>query len=487
MIILHTSDWHLGRTLHGADLGEAADAFLDWLCHVVDERRVDAVLISGDIFDRAVPPISAIHRFSRVISRLSSQTKVIITSGNHDGPIRLGMTASILNPSVVLATDPLSVGTAIPVQPVSSPSPEDSDINEGDAGDTGVGVLVYPIPYLEPDLVRYQLAEMNSSETYLGADGEEYRDDSFVADDQPRPLARSHEAVVAAALRRIGDDLRRHRSRGDHRPAIAMVHAFISGALPSDSERDITVGGVPSVPAHIFASLGESSTDASSSESPSDRDRAVELDLAPINASSSSCGTDAGEDPLDSSPTGRERCAVGLTYVAAGHLHRPQLVTSSPVPIRYSGSPIAYSFSEAGADKSVTLVHIEGDGTCEWEALPIPVHRPIRVICGTFNDLIAGAPHDAADAYYSITVTDPYRPERLVPRIREIYPHALVIHHDPEKTPEHDPRVLAQIPHRRPADVTRDFFAAVGGRQLTHEERSVIDDVWTQMRTEHSA
>ena len=256
MLILHTSDWHLGRTLHGASLGDSADAFIEWLVALVRARGVDAVLISGDVFDRAVPPVDALARMRRALRELTEITTVILTSGNHDGAARLGLFAGLLTPSLHVVTDPEAIGT--PIQ----------------AG----GALVYPMPYLEPDLVRQSLSDLEPS-------GEA---------DLPAPLPRSHQAVLAAALRRVRADLAARREAGDERPAIAMPHAFVTGAQASDSERDIQVGGVPSVSADLFDTLG-------------------------------------GADPLPH----------GLDYVAAGHLHRPQDISGASVPIRYAGSPIA--------------------------------------------------------------------------------------------------------------------------------------------------
>ena len=97
MLILHTSDWHLGRTLHGASLGDSADAFIEWLIALVRERGVDAVLISGDVFDRAVPPVDALARMRRALRELTEITTVILTSGNHDGAARLGRGAKAID------------------------------------------------------------------------------------------------------------------------------------------------------------------------------------------------------------------------------------------------------------------------------------------------------------------------------------------------------------------------------------------------------
>ena len=396
MLILHTSDWHLGRTLHGVSLGESADAFIDWLVALVRERGVDAVLISGDVFDRAVPPVDALARMRRALRELTTLTTVILTSGNHDGSARLGLFADMLTPSLHVVTDPEAIGRPV------------------EAG----GTLVYPLPYLEPDLVRQSLSDLEPE----GESG------------LPAPLPRSHQAVLAAALRRVCADLAARRRAGDERPAIAMPHAFVTGAQPSDSERDIQVGGVPSVSADLFDTLG-------------------------------------GETPL----------THGLDYVAAGHLHRPQNISGAAVPIRYAGSPIAYSFSEAGATKSVTLVTTDATSVTDIEVVPIPTLHGICVLEGTMDELLANPDQEARASYVSITVTDDARPERMVPRIRALYPDALVVVHRPAQAPTLAPARQVR-PSRDPREVTEEFYEAVGGRPLSDQERLLAQDVWAQLR-----
>ena len=396
MLILHTSDWHLGRTLHGQSLADSADAFIDWLVDLVRERGVDAVLVSGDVFDRAVPPVDALARMRRALRELTALTTVVLTSGNHDGAARLGLFADMLTPSLHVVTDPEAIG--VPVEAADA--------------------LIYPMPFLEPDLVRQSLSDLPPE----GQGG------------LPAPLPRSHQAVLAAALRRVRADLEARREGGDQRPAIAMPHAFVTGAQASDSERDIQVGGVPSVSADLFDTLG-------------------------------------GADPL----------IHGLDYVAAGHLHRPQDIAGASVPIRYAGSPIAYSFSEAGATKSVTLVTTDATSVTDIEVVPIPTLHGICVLEGTMDELLANPDQEARASYVSITVTDDARPERMVPRIRALYPDALVVVHRPAQAPALAPARQVR-PSRDPREVTEEFYEAVGGRPLSDQERLLAQDVWAQLR-----
>ncbi|WP_076463947.1 exonuclease SbcCD subunit D [Actinomyces mediterranea] len=399
MRILHTSDWHIGRTLHGADLSESVDAFFEWLIGLVNERDIDCVLISGDLFDRAVPPVDAIMRASAFLERLCERTRVVITSGNHDGPARLGLFSHMLDERLVVATGVEGIGT-----PVEHGSED--------------GCLIYPIPYLEPDLVRQALSDLDPGES-----------------GSPAPLPRSHEAVVAAALRRVRADIETRRAAGDERPAIAMVHAFISGALSSDSERDIEVGGAGAISADLFDSLG-------------------------------------GDEPLDH----------GLDYVAAGHLHRPQVIGGARVPIRYSGSPIAYSFSESGADKSVVVLSTSGTGIDSIDGIPIPCYRPVAVLTGTMSQLLSHPDPALVNAYCAVTVIDDARPQQMVARIRAVYPHALVVQHQSPRVSS-IPAGARDVEQRSPGDISADFFESVTAAPLTDAERQVIADTWTALRT----
>ena len=85
MRLLHTSDWHLGRSFHRVDLTPHQEAFLDWLVLEAQSREVDAVLVAGDIFDRAVPPVDAVRLASRALARFAAVgIPVIALAGNHE-------------------------------------------------------------------------------------------------------------------------------------------------------------------------------------------------------------------------------------------------------------------------------------------------------------------------------------------------------------------------------------------------------------------
>ena len=393
MRILHTSDWHLGRTLHGVDLLDHQARYLDHLVEAAQTEKVDAVLVSGDVYDRAVPPVPAVQLLESALRRLADRTHVVLTSGNHDSAVRLGFGSGLFTERVRVRCRLAEIGQAIRIPT------RDGDL----AG------LVYGLPYLDPDVARYALA------------------------DDEEPLGRSHEAVVAAAMRRVHVDLGRRRAdEGHHVPAVVMAHAFVVGGTSSESERDIRVGGVDSVPAGLFT------------------------------------GQDA-------------RSAVD--YAALGHLHGPQQVraprvgddgaaSGGPV-LRYAGSPLAYSFSEQAQHKSTALVELGPDGASSVELLAAPVPRPLRDVTGTLEELQGRAFDADVDAWIRATVTDDVRPPELYAAVVKRFPHALVVQHRParERLAAAAPAIDAGVD---PLEIAAQFVYEVGGRHATTEEALVL-------------
>ena len=207
--ILHTSDWHLGRSFHGVGMVDAQAAFVDHLVETVDAEQVDLVLVSGDIYDRALPPVDAVELANDTFARLAgTRARVVVTSGNHDSAVRLGFNARLADAAGVhFRTRWQDVGTPVVVE------------------DRHGEVAVHGLPYLEPDAVRQ-------------------------AWDLP---ARTHEAALGAAMQRVHADLERRGGR-----SVVMAHAFVAGSpdaaatMASDSERDISVGGLQIAPTSLF-------------------------------------------------------------------------------------------------------------------------------------------------------------------------------------------------------------------------------------------
>lgn len=379
MRILHTADWHLGRTLHGESLQSAQEGFADHLLEVVRTERIDAVLVAGDVYDRAVPPVEAVRLLGDTLVRLAERTRVVITSGNHDSAIRLGFGAGLYDDRISIRTRVADVGV-----PVVVPAPDGSD-----------GLVVYPVPYLDPDGTRVELGE----------------------------LERTHEAVVGAAVRRICAD----RDRRDRAvPSLVLAHEFVGRGQTSESERDIRVGGIDAVPSAVF--------------------RAAEP-----------------------------------SYVALGHLHRAQAAGDpdrDPL-IRYAGSPLAFSFSEADHPKSSAVVDFSGaTPTVELVATPVP-RRLVRAR-GTLAELESSAWDADRDAWAEVTVTDPVRTADMMARARACFPHLLTFIHQPPERTVPGARRVSMV--QDPLEVLADFVIDAGGRDASREEELVLREAYESVR-----
>lgn len=382
MRILHTSDWHLGRTLHGVDLLAHQAAYLDHLVETARSEAVDAVVVAGDVYDRAIPPVEAVELLGDALARLSETATVVVTPGNHDSAIRLGFGAGLMRDGLHLRARVADVGRPVELADEHGP------------------VLVYALPYLDPDAVRRELADEHA------VDG---------------LLARSHEAVVSAAMRRVRADLAGRPAAGVRPRGVVVAHAFVVGGQASDSERDIRVGGVDAVPAGVFA---------------------------------------------------------GVDYVALGHLHGPQRVTApdgdGPAPrLHYSGSPLAYSFSERDHRKATLLVELGPDGVArDVEAIPAPVPRRLADVTGTLPDLLGAAGEPYVDAWVRVVVTDDERPADLHARVSSRFPHALVVEHRPAAGALGG--TAAVVAGRDPLEVAAEFVRHVTGADPLEAELAVL-------------
>ncbi|GHE36013.1 exonuclease SbcCD subunit D [Streptomyces capitiformicae] len=381
MRLLHTSDWHLGRAFHRVNMLGAQAEFIGHLVTTVREREVDAVVVSGDVYDRAVPPLAAVALYDDALHRLAELgVPTVMISGNHDSARRLGVGAGLIGRAGIhLRTAPSAAGTPVMLT------------------DAHGDIAFYGLPYLEPALVK----------------------DEFGVDKG------GHEAVLAAAMDRVRADL---ATRADGTRSVVLAHAFVTGGAPSDSERDISVGGVSAVPAGVFD---------------------------------------------------------GVDYVALGHLHGSQTITER---VRYSGSPLPYSFSEADHRKSMWLVDLGADGSIEAERVDCPVPRRLARIRGRLADLLAdpgSARHE--DAWVEATLTDPVRPAEPMARLCERFPHTLSLVFDPERIPgDPDVSYARRLAGRDDQQIAEDFVAHVRGTGPDEHEQRVLRDAFDAVRADET-
>ncbi|MDU7427560.1 MAG: exonuclease subunit SbcD [Actinomyces urogenitalis] len=431
MRILHTSDWHLGRTFHGRVLDDAHATFADHLVELVEAESVDAVVIAGDVYDRAIPPTDSVRLLNDTLNRLTDRTQVVLAPGNHDSAQRLGFGSALFRPSLAVRAQVAEVD-----QPVIVPDPDGGD-----------GLLVYALPYLDPDATRGVLPTLLSERTgEVWADPEDSEEPAAeepAGPPQPARLARSHEAVVSGALRLVGQDLARRRAASRTRvPVVVMAHAFVVGGQAcEDSERDIRVGGVDSVPSEVFETLG-------------------------------------GSAVADSSG--------GLDYVALGHLHRPQEIhlpqrpsTGSGASARprlvYSGSPLPFSFSEAPWPKSSVLVDLTAEGVTRLERIPTPVAHRIETVTGTMEELEGPAFDYAVGAWVRAIVRGPL-PLGAPARLRQRFGEVLAIARQDDGQA---PRQAASVTRAAdPLEVAHEFLHAAAQSEPTAAEQLVLTQAY---------
>lgn len=372
MRFLHTSDWHLGRSLHRADLRAAQAAFLDHLVETARAERVDAVLVSGDVYDRAIPPLDAVAACEDALARLrATGARVILIGGNHDSARRLGFSRQLIG----------AAGVHLKTQPADLASPVLLDDDHGTVG-------IYGIPYLEPA---------------VGLPGLELA-----------PGSRTHQAVLGEGARRVRADA---ASRGLAR-TVVLAHAWVTGGRPSqlsDSERDIRVGGVGDVPAALFD---------------------------------------------------------GFSYVALGHLHGQQVIADR---VRYSGSPLPYSFSESADAKGSWLVELGDGGKLAVERVPAPVYRRLHVLAGTIEDLLTSPAHDrhAAD-FLAVTLTDAARPDAAMDRLRRRFPHILTLDFKPAGVTASGQSYGERVRGKDDLQVAAEFIRHVRNTAATDAERDLL-------------
>ena len=283
MRILHTADWHIGQRLHERSRLDEHEQFLDWLLEIIQKHKVELLLVSGDIFDTSLPSAEATNLYYRFLYRLFDETEAytVITAGNHDSARHLEAPREFLEMGKIYV-----VGLANEPAKCVLPFPPDNP-----------RVMVAAVPYLsETELphVSYE-TEIEKSERYRE------RLKSFYTDCVSR---------MPAQL-----------------PKILMGHLFVHGGDPSDSERNIQIGGATAIHASDF---------------PNDVD-----------------------------------------YVALGHLHRPQTIKGAAYPIRYSGSPIPLRFNETDYSKAVYLLELSDGGTLALdETIEIPVFKELGAVEG---------------------------------------------------------------------------------------------------------
>ena len=375
MKFFHLSDLHLGRRMYEFSLIDDQKFILEELLCLAAEEHPDAVVIAGDIYDRAVPSAEAVELFDSFLTELAGRRiPVLAIAGNHDSPERIAFGAGLMAPSGVFLS-PVYNGY---VEPVS-------------LSDFGA-VNFYLLPFIKPANVRRFYPE-EAIESYTDA----------------LRCAVEHMNVDPSARN------------------VLVTHQFVTGGIRSDSE-DVTVGGTDNVDAAVFD---------------------------------------------------------GFDYVALGHLHGAQRIGRET--LRYSGTPLKYSFAEKDQIKSITVVKLGAKGNVSVSSLPLTPRRDMREIRGTYIELTLRGNYAGTntDDYIHAVLTDENDIPNAFSRLQSIYPQLMKLDYDNRRT--RTSVVISAEERRRTMTDTElfaEFFEKLNGQKMSAEQSGYVKAVFAALREE---
>ena len=407
MRFLHTADWHLGRIFYGQYLtDDQAHVLEHQFFTILKEEKIDGILLAGDVFDRAVPPIEAIELWDSIITRLAMDYKIplFVVSGNHDGAERLEVGRSMLSES----------GIHIWGSPHHALQPFEFEGFDG-------RVAICPMPFSEPRRIGDALG-LNSSESKpVDTDMTDDTLFSYVDDkDQEAVVLNLHnydqmyQAWSDYLYKQVPKQMR----------SIAISHAFVMGGEVGGSERTLSVGGSEQVSPHVFKNFH---------------------------------------------------------YTALGHLHGPQRMGADQ--IRYSGSPLKYSFDEHGQKKSFTIIDMDTNGKVDISTIPVEAKRDVVILEGYFEDLLNNTALQTKhkDDYVQARLLDTMPIMDGMAKLRQVYHRCMTIELAGRiATPVVDMRdaVFKELDERQ---LFNQFAETVWKEPLTEAEQSYINSVWDRI------
>ena len=407
MRFLHTADWHLGRIFYGQYLTEDQAHVLEHqFFSILKDEKIDGILLAGDVFDRAVPPIEAIELWDSIITRLAMDYKMplFVVSGNHDGAERLEVGRAMLGQS----------GIHIWGSPHHALRPFEFESSDG-------RVAICPMPFSEPRRIGDALG-LNSSESKpVDTDMTDDTLFSYVDDKDQEAVAlnlhnydQMYQAWSDYLYKQVPKQMR----------SIAISHAFVMGGEVGGSERTLSVGGSEQVSPHVFKDFH---------------------------------------------------------YTALGHLHGPQRMGADH--IRYSGSPLKYSFDEHEQKKSFTIIDMDTNGKVDISTIPVEPKRDVVILEGYFEDLLNNKELQAKhkDDYVQARLLDTMPIMDGMAKLRQVYRCCMTIDLEGRvAAPMADMGdvVFKELNER---ELFNQFAETVWKEPLTEAEQSYIDSVWDRI------
>lgn len=376
MKFFHLSDLHLGRRMYEFSLIDDQKFILEELLCLAAEEHPDAVVIAGDIYDRAVPSAEAVELFDSFLTELAGRhIPVLAIAGNHDSPERIAFGAGLMSPSGVYLS-PVYNGR---VEPVT-------------LSDAYGEVRFYLLPFIKPANVR-----------------------RFY----PDAVIESYTDALRCAVEHMDIDPSARN--------VLVTHQFVTGGVRSESE-DITVGGTDNVDAAVFD---------------------------------------------------------GFDYVALGHLHGAQRIGRET--LRYSGTPLKYSFAEKDQIKSITVVKLGAKGNVSVSSLPLTPRRDMREIRGTYIELTLRDSYAGTDTedYIHAVLTDENDIPNALARLRSIYPNLMKLDYDNLRT-RSSAVIAAEERHRTMtgAELFAELYEKQNGQKMSDEQNAYAESVFAVLREE---
>ena len=407
MRFLHTADWHLGRIFYGQYLtDDQAHVLEHQFFTILKEEKIDGILLAGDVFDRAVPPIEAIELWDSIITRLAMDYKIplFVVSGNHDGAERLEVGRSMLSRS----------GIHIWGSPHHALQPFEFESSDGK-------VAICPMPFSEPRRIGDALGLSASESKPVDSEAEDSLFSYVESDEQEsEPIFNLHN--YDQMYQAWSDYLYKQVPKGMR--SIAISHAFVMGGEVGGSERTLSVGGSEQVSPHVFKNFH---------------------------------------------------------YTALGHLHGPQRMGADH--IRYSGSPLKYSFDEQGQKKSFTIIDMDTKGNVDISTIPVEAKRDVVILEGHFEDLLNNKELQTKhkDDYVQARLLDTMPIMDGMAKLRQVYHRCMTIELAGRiATPVADmgDAVFKELNERQ---LFNQFAEIVWKERLTEAEQSYIDSVWDRI------
>ena len=455
MRFLHTADWHLGRIFYGQYLtDDQAHVLENQFFSILKDEKIDGILLAGDIFDRAVPPIEAIELWDSIITRLAMDYKVplFVVSGNHDGAERLEVGRSMLSRS----------GIHIWGSPQHALQPFEFEGSDGK-------LAICPMPFSEPRRIGDALGFGSTNislETIQNIENVEI------------PATKTKTKTKGSKSKKAAIDVVEESLFA----SVDMVDEKIAAIETSKSvTQDLTAHNESGLNLHNYDQMYQAWSNHLRNQVPKGM-RSIAISHAFV------MGGDVGGSERILSIGGSEQVSPQVfkdfQYTALGHLHGPQRMGADY--IRYSGSPLKYSFDEHTQKKSFTIVDMNTKGQVDVSTIPVDAKRDVVILEGYFEDLLNNKELQAKhkDDYVQARLLDTMPIMDGMAKLRQVYHRCMTIDLVGRvATPmaDMDEAVFKELNER---ELFNQFAETVWKEPLTESEQQYINSVWDRILKE---